>query len=169
MPRPTTKTAILSESRKEYAALEQLLATLLPEEMAQPGLVGEWSVKDVLAHLTEWTQMVLGWYAAGLRGETPALPAPGYKWNQLPALNQHIYEKYRDEALADVLQGFHTTHRQIMALVESLSEEELFTPGRYDWARANALASYIVSCTSSHYNWARTELRKGLRAREGQT
>ena len=29
--------------------------------------------------------------------------------------------------------------------------------------------SYIVSCTSSHYDWARTELRKGLRAREGQT
>jgi hypothetical protein len=165
MPRPTTKTAILSESRNEYAALEQLLATISPEEMAQPGLVGQWSAKDVLAHLTEWTQMVLGWYAAGLRGETPALPAPGYKWNQLPALNQHIYEKYRDEALADVLQGFHASHGQIMALVESLSEEELFTPGRYAWTKTNALASYIVSCTSSHYRWARTELRKGPRAK----
>ena len=41
MPRPTTKTAILSESRKEHSALEQLLATFSPEEMAQPGLVGE--------------------------------------------------------------------------------------------------------------------------------
>lgn len=57
----TTKTAILSESRKEYAALEQLLAILPPEEMAQLGLVGERSGKDVLAHLTDWTQMVLGW------------------------------------------------------------------------------------------------------------
>ena len=45
MPRPATRTAILSESRKESAALEQLLATLLPEEMAQPGLVGEWPAK----------------------------------------------------------------------------------------------------------------------------
>jgi hypothetical protein len=165
MPRPTTKTAILSESRKEYAALEQLLATFSPEEIAQPGLVGQWSAQDVLAHLTEWTQMVLGWYVAGLRGETPALPAPGYKWNQLPVLNQHIYEKYRDQALADVLQGFHMSHGPIMALVESLSEEDLFTPGLYAWTKTNALASYIVSCTSSHYRWARTELRKGSRAK----
>lgn len=53
MPGLTTKTAILSESRKEYAALEQLLAILPPEEMAQLGLVGERSGKDVLAHLTD--------------------------------------------------------------------------------------------------------------------
>jgi uncharacterized protein (TIGR03083 family) len=169
MPRPTTKTGILSESRKEHEALEHLLAALSPEGMTQPGLVGEWSAKDVLAHLTEWEQMVLGWYATGLRGETPALPAEGYKWSQLPALNQHIHEKHRDRPLADVLEGFRASYDQIMALVESLSEEELFTPGRYAWARTNALASYIVSCTSSHYHWARTELRKGLRAREGQT
>jgi hypothetical protein len=49
----------------------------------QPGIVGEWSAKDVLAHLTEWEQMVLGWYHAGLAGETPALPAPGFKWSEL--------------------------------------------------------------------------------------
>lgn len=46
MPRPSTKTGILSESRKEYEALEQLLPTMSPKERAQPGLVGEWSAKD---------------------------------------------------------------------------------------------------------------------------
>ena len=166
MPRPTTKAQILSESRKEHDALEQFLASLSPAQMTQPGLVGDWSAKDVLAHLIEWEQMVLGWYAAGLRGETPALPAEGYKWSQLPTLNQRIYEQHRDRSLADVLEGFRTSYHQIMALAESLSEEELFTPGRYAWARTNALASYIVSCTSSHYRWARTELCKGLRTRK---
>ena len=164
MPRPTTKAQILSESRKEHDALEQLLATLTPGQMMQPGIVGEWSAKDVLAHLTEWEQMVLGWYYAGQAGETPALPAPGFKWSELPALNQVIYEKHRDRPLPDVLEEFRTAYRQIMAWVESLSEEELFTPGRYAWARTNALASYAISCTSSHYRWAKSELRKGLRA-----
>lgn len=164
MPKPTTKAEILSESRKEHDALKQLLATLTPEHMVQPGIVGEWSVKDVLAHLTEWEQMVLGWYHAGQAGETPALPAAGFKWSELPALNQVIYEKYRDRSLPDVLDAFGASYRQITAWVESLSEEDLFTPGRYAWAKTNALASYVISCTSSHYHWARTEIRKGLRA-----
>ena len=165
MPRPTTKTAILSESRKEYAALEQLLATLSPEEMTQPGLVGEWSAKDVLAHLTEWTQMVLGWHAAGLRGETPALPAPGYKWNQLPALNQHIYEKHRDEALADVLEGFQRpmarSWRWSRACPKRSCSRRVVMPGpRRSPGSVHRFLHQQPLC------WARTELRKGLRARE---
>ena len=164
MPRSTTKAGILSESSKEHDALEQLLATLTPEHMVHPGIVGEWSVKDVLAHLTEWQQMVLGWYHAGQAGDSPSLPAPGFKWRELPALNQVIYEKYRNRSLADVLDAFGASYRQITAWAESLSEEDLFTPGRYAWAKSNALASYVISCTSSHDRWARTELRKGLRA-----
>ena len=167
MPKPTTKAEILSESAKEHDALEQLLATLTPEHMVQPGIVGDWSAKDVVAHLTEWEQMVLGWYHAGLAGDSPSLPAPGFNWSELPALNQVIYEKHRDRSLADVLDAFGASYRQIMAWVESLSEEDLFTPGRYAWAKTNALASYVISCTSSHDRWARTELRKGLRASKG--
>ena len=62
MPRPTSKTDLLAAIDKERPALETLLATLTPAQMAEPGLVGDWSAKDVLAHLFEWEQMVLGWY-----------------------------------------------------------------------------------------------------------
>jgi len=58
-------------------------------------------------------------------------------WSQLPALNQHIYEKHRDRPLADVLEGFRASCEQVMALVGSLSEEELFTPGRYAGGRGD--------------------------------
>jgi hypothetical protein len=71
--------------------------------MEEPGIVGEWSVKDVLAHLYEWEQMVLRWLAAGKRGETPEVPAEGYKWNQLPALNEEIWLKYKDLPLDEIL------------------------------------------------------------------
>ena len=75
MPRPTTKDQLLSDIYKERQALEQFLATLSPEQMTLEGIVGFWAVKDVLAHLLEWEQMVLGWYGAGLRGEPPHVPA----------------------------------------------------------------------------------------------
>ena len=160
MPRPTNKNQLVAESQKEYAALEQFLAPLTPAQMVQPGASGEWSVKDVLAHLLAWQQMFMGWYAAGLRGENPATPAEGYKWSQLPALNQMIYEKHRKRTLEDILSQLAASHQKVTKLAQSLSEEELFTPGRYLWARTNALASYFASITSSHYRWARTEIRK---------
>lgn len=163
MPRPITKSELISESEKEYAALEKFLAPLTPQQMLQPGALGEWSVKDVLAHLFEWQQLFFGWYAAGERGETPALPAAGYKWSQIPALNQAIYEKHRDIPLEDIFARFRASHQQTMQLVEVLTEEQLFTPKIYSWTNANRLAAYITANTSSHYRWARTEMRKALK------
>jgi uncharacterized protein (TIGR03083 family) len=169
MPKPSTEQQLLVESQKEYQALEKLLAPLTPEQMTQPGAVGDWSVKDVLAHLYEWQQMFFGWYEAGLRGETPALPGRGYKWNQLPALNHEIYLAYRDAPLDDVLARFHDSHRRTMALVEALSEEDLFAHGGFEWLGKHSLAVFINANTGSHYRWARTELRKALNLRKKES
>jgi hypothetical protein len=165
MPRPTTKDELLAAIDKERGELETLLATLTPTQMTEPGIVGDWSVKDVLAHLIEWEQMVLGWHAAGLRGEIPELPAPGFKWSQTPQLNQQIYEKHRDRPLDEVLDQSQASHKEILGIIQGLSNEDLFTPGHYAWTKKNALGTYMVSATSSHYLWAGKEIRKGLRAR----
>jgi len=167
MPRPTTEPQLLAESQAEYDALEKLLAPLTPDQMTQPGTMGEWSVKDVLAHLYEWQQMFFGWYQAGLRGETPALPGRGYKWNQLPALNQEIYETYCAAPLDEILAKFRASHQQTIDLLHSLPEEILFTQGAYPWLGDHTLATFITANTGSHYRWARTGLRKGLKRAAG--
>ena len=166
MPRPTSKKDLLAAIEKERGALETFLETLTPEQMNEPGVVGEWSVKDVLSHVIEWEQMCLGWYKAGLRGEVPALPALGFKWNQTPQLNQHIFEKHRDRSLDDVLTQFHASHREILGVIQGLSNEALFTAGHYAWTNKNTLGTYMVSATSSHYLWARKEIRKGFKAKK---
>jgi uncharacterized protein (TIGR03083 family) len=164
MSRSFTKAQLMEDARRERAALEKLLEKLSPEEMVRPGALGDWSVKDVLAHLIEWEQMVLGWIETGLSGKTPAMPAEGYKWNQLPALNQHIYEKHHDRPLAEILEQFHGSYQQILTSIQGFSEEALFTRGHYAWAGNNALAAYFKSATASHYLWARKEIQRGLKA-----
>lgn len=168
MPRPTTKKALIEEMKTERAALEKLLAALTPDQMVQPGALGEWSVKDVLAHLIEWEQMFLGWYAAGLRGERPPTPAEGYNWGQLPALNKAIYKKHRERSLEDVLQQFQASYLQTLELVESLPDGDLFVRGLYPWMGQNHLAAFIHANGGAHYKWAREGIRKGMRNREGQ-
>jgi uncharacterized protein (TIGR03083 family) len=162
MPKPANKAQVLSESRNEYEALGQFLETLTPEQTTRPGALGDWSVKDVIAHLLEWQHMFFGWYAAGVRGEIPPTPAKGYKWSQLPALNQMIYEKHRERPWEEIRDQFRASHQLTMELVQNLSEAELFNPGSQAWTGKNKLGAYVISITSSHYRWARTEMKKNL-------
>ena len=103
---------------------------------------------------------------AGLRGEVPELPAPGYTWEQEPELNQAIYEKYRDLSLDEVLAFSQASHRETLGVVQGMSEAELFTPGAYAWTKQNTLCAYVDPCTASHYRWAREEILAG-RDRQG--
>lgn len=166
MPRPTTKKQLLETIEAEQKALDQLLAGLLPAQMNEPGVVGEWSVKDVLAHLLEWQQMVLRWYSAGLQGKALAIPAEGMNWAQLPQLNQQIYEKHCHRPLADIQKEFKASHKKCLSTIQSLSEEDLFTRGRYAWTKSSTLGAYFISSTSSHYLWARKNIKKGLKAKD---
>jgi len=167
MPRPTTKADLVAAAERERAKLDALLATLTPAQMVVPGVVGEWSVKDVLAHLCEWEAMALRWYRAGLRGELPEVPAPGFKWNQTPQLNRAIFEKHRDAQLEEVVDRLRSSRSEVLGVIESLSDDELFTPGRFAWTRANTLGTYFVSATSSHDLWARTRIARWRRRARG--
>ncbi|MBI5353493.1 MAG: ClbS/DfsB family four-helix bundle protein [Chloroflexi bacterium] len=163
MPKPTTKTQIIETAQKERAALEELLATLTPEQMTQPNVIGEWAVKDVLTHLFEWEGMVMKWYAEGLKGKIPAVPSEEFNWGQLPQLNHAIFLKHRDKPLAETMKIFKASYKKIMKVVEEIPEKELFTRKVYKWTNNNPLAAYFVSATSSHYRWARTTIRKAVK------
>ena len=113
MPRPTSKRDLLEAARRERGRLEAVLDSVPPARMVERGVVGEWSVKDVLAHLHDWEQLALRWYRTGLGGENPAVPAPGYKWNQTPQLNRAVFEKHRDRPLGEVVSA--TSSHDVLA------------------------------------------------------
>jgi hypothetical protein len=163
MPKATTKQQVIKDAQTERAALEKLLATLTPEQMTQSAAVNDWSAKDVLAHLIEWEGMVVKWYETGAKGKVPAVPSEEYNWGQLPQLNHDIFLKHRDRSLADVQKEFKSSYKKIVKVIESIPEKELFTRGQYTWTRSNLLAAYFTSATSSHYRWARTEIKKSIK------
>ncbi len=159
MPRPVSKEQLLTAMKKEHGKLVDQLATLSTEITNQTSeTIENWAVKDVLSHVTAWEQMVVCWYHAGLRGEVPQLPAPGFNWRQIPALNQQIYEAHRLESYDTVKQNFDVSYAEILSVVNEVDNVDLFTPERYAWTNKNTMGTYFVSATSSHYVWAKKEI-----------
>lgn len=159
------KEQMLVSIETERRRLEKNLANFTEQEMIEPGVIGEWSIKDILAHLVDWEQRFLGWYQAGLRGEIPHTPAPGETWHDLDRLNREIYEENKERALSSVLSDFHSSYTQVLEIIQSMPESEIFDVGHYAWTENANLAAFIMANTANHYRWAKTQIRKWERAR----
>jgi hypothetical protein len=166
--RAKTKGELLESIRTSRNQLNKKFSKLTPNQMIWPGSMDHWSVKDILAHLVDWEQRFISWYKAGQRGEIPETPAPGLSWKELPKLNQEGYERHKDDKLEDVLDQYQKSHQEIFALVESMSEQEIFEVKYYQWTGESPLLIWIAANTSSHYSWARRNIRTTIINRECQ-
>jgi len=166
MPRPTTAAALSEASQRNFTTLLQLVDGFSEDQLeAEFGFEDrDRNVRDVLAHLHHWHLMMLGWYRDGEAGRPVHTPAPGYTWRTLPALNAEIWAQYQDAPLAGVRELLQESHDQLQQLIDSQHDPELFEKARLPWTGSASLGSYLVSSTSSHYDWAIKKLRKHRRA-----
>lgn len=165
MSKPKNKATVIERLHTERRRLEANLARLSREEILQPNTMGEWSFKDVLAHMAHWEAFLPDWIAASRRGERVETPAPGLTWKDLGVLNQLIYEAHRDQSLEDVLEYFRATHTRFMALVESLTDDEILTPGYYAFTGGGSLYDWL-NAYAAHDLWGKSKIRQWLKAQE---
>lgn len=163
MPRPTNKTDLLEQINREYEKLTTLIDDLTPTEMISVKVTTNWTTKDVLAHLTEWSEMAMGWHKTGLKGKQPVMPAEGFNWREIPALNEQIFLKHKDEELKSVQKNFKKSVQKMQKLVDSLSDTELFERSVFPWTGKNNVATYMISGSCSHYDWASKRIKRSLR------
>ena len=162
MPRPKTKEELLKLSRENYRTLITYIDALTPEEQHADFPEGTMNrnIRDVLAHLHEWHLMFLDWYETGMKNEKPDMPAKGYTWRDLPDLNRKIWEEYKDADLEKIRALLHDSYTEIQRIIEHHTNNELFEKKRYKWTGSTSLGAYLVSATSSHYDWAYKLIKK---------
>ena len=114
------------------ARWDELLASvdgLSDEHMLEPGVVGDWSVKDILAHVTTWeleAQKHLPEIAAGK-------PQQRYKdvYGGLDAFNALKFEENRARSLTEVRTRLTETHAQLLEYLETVPDELLHSRERF--------------------------------------
>lgn len=171
MSRPTTKTDLKIAAAGQYEALNRIIRSLTEQELQTPfdfsadprRKEAHWkrdkNPRDVLIHLYEWHQLLLRWVEANRSGaQQPFLPPP-YNWRTYGAMNQMFWERHQATPLEEAQRLLAQSHREVMALLDTFSEEELFAKGVYPWTGGSTLGAYFVSSTSSHYDWAIKKLK----------
>lgn len=189
MPRPQSKTDLLIAAEQNYEELNAFIASMTDKEFettfdftkmkakSEAHWARDKNLRDVLVHLYEWHRLLLDWIRANQKGAAhpsgekhpsgenqpsgesiPFLPAP-YNWKTYGAMNVEFWKKHQNTSLEDARKMLEGSHREVMALAETFSNEELFHRGAFPWGGNNALGSYFVSTTSSHYAWALKKLK----------
>ncbi|NNF33753.1 MAG: ClbS/DfsB family four-helix bundle protein [Saprospiraceae bacterium] len=166
MARPKSKTELISLSEKNHSKLFELIDHLpVKDQDAEfpPGTMNR-NIRDVLGHLHHWHKMLLEWYSIGMSGKRPEMPAKGYSWKDTPLLNQWIWDHYKCTSLNEMKELFNNSHKKVMDIIHMHSNEELFTKKKYKWTGSTSLGAYLISSTSSHYDWAYKLIRKARKA-----
>ncbi len=162
MARPTTKETLLDASdaglRSLLAEVDAFPVTLLDAEFPTEGR--DRTIRDVVCHLHEWHKLMLGWYDVGMRGEKPEIPAVGHTWRTTPDLNRELWTEHQSTTLEAALDLLARSHLEVQGLMHAHTDEELFTKKLYAWTGSTSLGAYLVSCTSSHYDWGIKKIRK---------
>lgn len=150
-----TKAQLLERMRAGRAEWEALLAVVPESRMIEPDVEGEWSIKDILAHVTVYEQWTADQLEGVLRGETemvvrPDLP-PGADSNDTDKQNAAYAAAYRDRPLDEIAAWSREEFPRLLAAVEALPEDILITPGRVPLMRGGVLWELVAGNAYDHY------------------
>jgi hypothetical protein len=119
------KQQLLDKLDRAWTDLRQSYAGLSQAQLTQPGITGNWSVKDILAHVTTWEQEALKYLPLVLRGER----LPRYKdlYGGIDAFNARMTAEKQKLPLSEVLRQLDDTHRRLVAAIQSVPEDQVTT------------------------------------------
>ena len=127
----------------------QTLAEFPEAGVDTPGACGAWSVKDIIAHLASYEQVLLDVLSTFIgRHPTPSLDKfaePGGQFNDTEV------GRRKGRTMREVLDEFHDAHMQVMELVAKISPERFRHRGTLPWyGMEYALDDFIVYSFYGH-------------------
>jgi hypothetical protein len=129
----------LNESRQKFL---QSISGLTDVEMLRSGVVGEWSIKDLLSHLSLWeAELVKLLWQLRQRQKPDSLHFQ--KDFIIDEINARWYQENRDRPLERVLADFHAVRKQTIRQIESFREKDLSDPGAFKWLGDSPLENWI--------------------------
>jgi hypothetical protein len=155
------KTELLEALEDGHQELLEMLQDLPDEMMLQPGVCGDWSIKDILAHLTYWEGQVVTLLFQAQRGvEKPTTAHFGKE--TVDELNQRWYLTGKERPLDIIWQDWQGVRKQTLRRVTDMSQKDLNDVQRYPWLKGVPLFQWILNDTVDHEEEHADQIREWL-------
>ncbi len=141
------KQELLDTMIGERAKWEELVDQVPPARKEEPGVVGNWSIKDLITHITFWEQQISTAIDEALQGKVPQY---GHLKN-VDELNEENFQRNHRRSLVDMRADARRVFERLLDQVRALSEKDLFDPNRFEWLHGHPLAERIAGESYDHY------------------
>jgi hypothetical protein len=155
-----TRAGILEAIRRDWAAWQNLVERVGPR-LDEPGVEGDWSVKDIVAHIGAYERLLLRALGGNAR-EYPEPPAE-VDMADMDQRNAWFHTVDRSRTVDEVLAEADDVHQRLVAAIEARSDHDLHELRIYPWSD-RPLWRVIVGETFDHYGQHLEPLRTWLRA-----
>src|SRR5579864_1871982 len=143
------KLQVFQKLEQAWTALKKSYAGLSEAQLTEPGVLGKWSVKDILVHVTTWEEEALKYLPLILTGGRP----PRYiQFGGIDGFNAQMAERKRDLAFPEALRQLEDTHRRLLDYLHSVPEEQ--------FTRETPFRHRLRLDTYSHYPLHATAIRE---------
>jgi hypothetical protein len=130
---------------------EQMLLGLEPlsdEALLQPGVLGDWTVADILVHMTAWESELVTALLQINKGNNPG------RWlaaiADVEGYNAGRYAENKGRELDRIFADWHNVRLKLEEWLDSFSEDELSNGKRYRWAKNHSLGQIIIESSCEH-------------------
>ncbi len=156
------KRELIASIVAEREQLNAVLAMVPAERMTELGVAGDWSAKDVLAHLAVWSSRAVTLMFQAEHGGKLQLPQSNSPdWQDV---NAQDYEAQKDRPLDRVLADYHGAHSQLVKRLQAWPDEgALFQKGRFPALKNRSLADHIWGDSGEHDAEHRAQLEAWLK------
>jgi len=120
---------LLEKLDRAWVEFKESYAGLPAAQLTAPGVVDDWSVKDIVAHVTWWEEEALKHLPLILQQGRP--PRYSTQYGGIDAFNALMTERKQDLSLADVLFLQEETHGRLVEYIQSVPEEQFTRETRF--------------------------------------
>ncbi len=160
------KQELIAYLSDERAKLETVLARVKPEQITQPSVCGEWSVKDIVAHLAVWTSREVTVMFQAERGQKISYGVPDDGANDWANVNAKDYEQQKDRPFERIFEDFRGTHKQLLKRLAAWQDETaLFQANKFAGSKSS-LAQKMVGGVGEHDAEHREQIEAWLAKRD---
>lgn len=119
---------------------------------------------QMISYQLGWMNLLLDWEKQEQQGHTVITPAKNYKWNNLGGLYESFYNEYDKYTLKELSDMFIKKEQQIIELINSYTDVELFEQGGRNWSSSTPsnwpIWKWIHINTVAPFKSFRTKIRK---------